>query len=89
MSNRPNTRASNAEKHPGKIVLDSQQKHRSSKEVAAERKVIALRQEEQRLGQAATLRYLEEAQIQEIEAQSKVSADELTAAKPQALKRST
>ena len=79
------TRASNAEVHPGKVILESQQKWRGSKEMAEHREAQALQYEEERLNEATKLCCLSDVHLKEKEVQEKVPREELAAAKPQSI----
>ena len=81
-SSRRVTRASNAEAHPGKIVLDSITKRRSHEEVATEKAALAAQEKQKQLEHTAKIEHLKATQRQERETQRSIDEMAEVAAKP-------
>ncbi|KAK7677016.1 hypothetical protein QCA50_020045 [Cerrena zonata] len=78
-TSRHGTRAQNANKHPGQIVIDSTQKRRPQAEVDAEKADLTFKKKQQILTKAAKIDRLTVVQQQEVKAAKKAAQDEVLA----------
>ena len=69
MSHRPVTRAKNASQHPGQIILDMRQKHRTSEQKRQDDARIQQEKDEQNAAQALAIQRVADTIISEAEAE--------------------